>query len=355
MGSAGFNKYDFKQITGNVSQETRADRVLNDYQFAEEQSFKFSFAQLPTYAAGNDAPSFYFTGQTFLLTGASGVATGISSVASGFSALTPELVKYAQVDYPVSTSALKIIPNNWTLSCVPSIDGVLIISTGTQQNKKIIYVSDHDIVHLTGTTGVYTLTGVGTSGVRQSGIKDVRVTYQVVSSNSKTPFANGLTADYISISDDGGDSYVAQNTTGYLRQTTPVTGTNFYKLYSGKFNNVANGTWDGIIPSGTPYTIDYYNTGIVPGHFVRSGISLAIFNTGVLTPTGINLEAQKFTQGNSLVPISYTEQIACTGLVYLPRDSDRFDFNDLQNDVKAANIAQSTIAQKKADFIAGLE
>ena len=49
---------------------------------------------------------------------------------------------------------------------------------------------------------------------------------------------------------------------GHLKQNTPITGTAFYQMYSGlytaskKFNK---GTWDGIIPSGTPFSVELIN------------------------------------------------------------------------------------------------
>jgi hypothetical protein len=339
---------DFKisSVTGNVVKQTLSSGVTVDYQYGDEQSFSHygNGGSITLNFASNEVVSAH-SGNVYILTGASGVVTGVSAAAQSVSGLLGGLVEYKKISYPANTGALKVIPNNWYNNCLKNFDGILTISTGSGASERIIYATDSNIVNITSTTGVYGLTGFASSGtVRLSGFVNVPVVYKVITNNDAQALPSGLTINY-------NNSGLFEGFNEYLQQSTPLKDSNFYQLYSGMFN-INTGTWTGLIPANTPYSIACYNTGIVYNNYFTGGtINLSVFSDRVLTSTGVNFAAQKLT-ASGIVDIKYYTGVSLSSGSYATGNNK--SSNDFFIKIAAQNSTLNNIALQKHQYINSL-
>jgi hypothetical protein len=172
------------------------------------------------------------------------------------------LVTGHSIEYSALDFSARIYPNNYYGSCDNTVDGLLCIATGSEQDKTIVFVSDHDLITGRAFSGLYT-TGSYATGSFYSGVTSVNKTGCIPS---------GLVANlYLS----GG---FLSGFNDYLKQSGNLTGTNFFNLYGNTFGNVNSGTdWDGTIPSGVPYSIFTLST----GGFASKRVDVSIYNTGI--------------------------------------------------------------------------
>jgi hypothetical protein len=348
--------YSFKNITANVVSQTVLSNTAYNYQLAEEQSFSY-YGTPPVLSFADD--TIYHTGVQHVLTDGSGVMTGVSSSTGSFQPLTGELVCYSKAEYPAGTSSVKIIPDNWTKTSTNSFGGILTISTGSGVNEKIVYVSDHDLVTGTayieksGITKLITVNGDGGSSYSflDYGKTGLRAKFKTVSSRGKNVLPYGIST-FTGASINGIPTFTITGTDQYLKQTGNIANTSFYNIYRDRFN-MNTGTWNGIIPANTAYSIAYYNTGLVYREFIESGVNLSVFNANVLTPTGLNLRAQALTASGNITPVRHDAEQKITGS-YSPRNSDSTPQIDLFNAIKLNNGLIKGIAIKRKNFISSL-
>lgn len=168
---------------------------------------------------------------------------------------------------------------------------IIVISTGINE-KKIVYVSPNEITSFTGywstpveqaktITRVKKVAGSGVTGTYPTYIYELRsgALISVSNKNMLTPVktsypviivASGSATDYTS-----GFYYDIANC--MLKTTGSLKNNNFYKLYepvyqSGAFNT---GTWNGVIPSGTPFQIEIIRTN--SNQYGLNKIGLAVY------------------------------------------------------------------------------
>ena len=173
--------------------------------------------------------------------------------------------------------------------------GIILISTGVGQNERICYISPHKAETGLCNTLVYgikqyTVTRQKDFIYQTPRIINEKITSGIVvktifpsSENIEAIFPSGIrffeSGKDTSAFDIYNYSGYATNDTGtfypknwyhpyridadgHLKQNTPISGTAFYQMYSGlysaskKFNT---GTWNGIIPSGTPFSVELIN------------------------------------------------------------------------------------------------
>ena len=175
------------------------------------------------------------------------------------------------------------------------LKGIILISTGIGQNERICYISPHKaetglcntlvhalqkqtitrqkdfvypipkIINTRITSGIAVKSIFATSeniqGIFPSGIRLFKPE-QDTSVFNKYNYSGYMTNDTGSFYPKNWYHPYRIDSDGHLKQNTPITGTAFYQMYSGlytaskKFNK---GTWDGIIPSGTPFSVELIN------------------------------------------------------------------------------------------------
>jgi|688.fasta_scaffold10459_4 hypothetical protein len=132
--------------------------------------------------------------------------------------------------------------------------GTLVISTG--YDKNIVYVSPHSLKTFSGFSFVSgALQTIGTGEKRSIFLHSGNF----IAPDSMDHIFTGL--DSVSIFASGAqmDSFTYYNSEhARLKQTTPLKDTAFYKLYEKiyKLNSFNTGTWNGVIPQGTPFSIE---------------------------------------------------------------------------------------------------
>lgn len=187
-------------------------------------------------------------------------------------------------NYNAYNSAVKIAPFlNQISYSGQDLEGLLIITTGqvgsvTGQaiNSKICYISPHGLNTGYRNTVVYT-TGFS-KNVYNNSFENSRISTGILApclligseyySDNVFP-TTGITyngnipsGEYSKASVTGITGFVNNmklDSDQYLKQTTPIKDTLYYKFYSGLYtgNKTFNtGVWDGIIPSGTPFSIE---------------------------------------------------------------------------------------------------
>jgi hypothetical protein len=172
------------------------------------------------------------------------------------------LVTGHSIEYGALDFSARIYPNNYYGKCDSVIDGLLCVTTGSEADKKIVFVSDHDLITGRAFSGLYT-TGSYATGSFYSGVTSVNKTGCIASGLVANPYLSG---GFLSGFND------------YLKQSGNLTGTNFFNLYGNTLGNVNSGvTWDGTIPSGVPYSIFILST----GGFSSKMLDLSIYNTGI--------------------------------------------------------------------------
>ena len=218
---------------------------------------------------------------------------------------TTTLLNNFYLTYPTTVSVNNFnaynIPTKLTCFMKKSISnqadfkGIILISTGINKEERICYISPHKAETGLCNTLVHTLQRQTLTRQKNliyatpkiintkitSGIAVKSIFPSTENTQEKFPLGirffesgkDGLIFNKYSysgyITNDTGTFYPKNwyhpyriDSDGHLKQTTPITGTAFYQMYSGlyssskKFNK---GTWDGIIPSGTPFSVELIN------------------------------------------------------------------------------------------------
>jgi hypothetical protein len=164
-------------------------------------------------------------------------------------------IQYKQFD--CDTIIIPSIQNNLEYTS-SGFNGVLVISTG--YDKNIVYVSPHTVDHFSGfsyISGARSQRYVASTGIRKSVFLQ---SGKFIGLNSKGHNFTGLHAANTAPTGIGtlSQSYYYNAEQVRLKQSTPIIDTAFYKLFEKvyKINSFNTGTWDGIIPKGTPFTIE---------------------------------------------------------------------------------------------------
>ncbi len=196
--------------------------------------------------------------------GSTGILTGETSgsLPSGFNWVTYphsyNVESYPAFRYPVSLT----FGND-----ASGLKDLLIVSTG-RSSKHIVYVSPHNIEQFQGFWSEQS----GSLRVPKTGI-DGRVlstrplwvlkSGNLISITSEFKSFTGLKFEMVSgIGSSGVATYLYNYEVARLKQETPLNQTAFYKLYEPVYpkNTLETGTWDGIIPSGVPFSIETVRT-----------------------------------------------------------------------------------------------
>lgn len=171
--------------------------------------------------------------------------------------LLPYPHSYNVKNYTAFDHNLIIVPTS--LNSNQNITGfkdILIISTGIS-SKKIVYVSPHAIDSFFGFWN-NTVTGIGVGG---TGKKFILTSGLIMAPSSENYVFTGLKSQNISGKFGSTTTYynVEQSR---LKQATPIKDTLFYKAYESVYQKNAfnTGTWNGIIPKGTPFQIETVRT-----------------------------------------------------------------------------------------------
>jgi hypothetical protein len=146
------------------------------------------------------------------------------------------------------------------------VSDLLVISTGIR-NKNIIYVSPHSVEQFQGfwaeqaPSNRQPLTGQDGKIINNRNIW-VLASGNLITVSSENTVFTGLTSQ--SLTGESGISFIDfyNFDNAILKQTTPLSQTNFYKLYEPLYrqNSIHTGTWNGIIPSGVPFSIETIRT-----------------------------------------------------------------------------------------------
>ena len=215
--------------------------------------------------------------------GSTGVITGVTSgVIPNGASLVPYPHSYNVVKYPAFLHDLVLVPEittNYTgITSPPTMSGfndILLISTGIL-GKDIIYISPHSASNFFG----FWSSPVSSTRIPITGVSGKLISSRprfalnsgnLLSVSSENTVFTGLHSTYILsgiVGTGTGAYYINKSAQFYnvdtvrLKQTTPIKNTLFYKLYepvfkSGSFNT---GTWNGIIPKGTPFQIETIRT-----------------------------------------------------------------------------------------------
>jgi hypothetical protein len=175
-----------------------------------------------------------------------------------------------------------IYPNNYYGFCSGAVDGLLCVKTGIGSGERIVFISDHDVVSGKTYSASY---GEGTySGV--------------TSYNKQNAIPSGMRISF-------GSGLAITGFNDYLKQSINLTGTSFYRLYGNKYGNVNSGNvWNGLIPSGTPYSISILST----GGYYNSHTDLVVYNTGISYLYSNKFASGGFASGG--IPSSITGELS---------------------------------------------
>jgi hypothetical protein len=183
----------------------------------------------------------------------------------------PYPITLQSYNYNAYNCATKIAPflNQFSESG-QDLNGLLIITTGNQ-NSKICYISPHSLSTGYRNTVVYTTSNSNTG-------QDTKISTGILApclligseyySDNSFP-STGITyngnipsGEYLKSSITGISGFVNNmkiDSDQYLKQTMPIKDTLYYKFYNNIYTGSKSfntGTWDGIIPSGVPFSIE---------------------------------------------------------------------------------------------------
>jgi hypothetical protein len=208
--------------------------------------------------------------------GNTGIATGSTSGVlptslPGFEDIKPAWITYPHAyqttSYPAFNTDLIVVPKGDS-NLTTGIKDLLIISTGIS-TKKIIYVSPHKPYSFVGFWAELTPSSrIPISGISGS-IVNTRDVFKLTSGNllsvsSEDNTVSGLQSyfgyDILSGIPSLDSLYNVDQVK--LQQSIPLKNTLFYKLYEPIYrkDSVNTGTWNGVIPSGTPFQIEILRT-----------------------------------------------------------------------------------------------
>jgi hypothetical protein len=174
---------------------------------------------------------------------------------------------YQTTSYPAFNTDLIVVPKGDS-NLTTGIKDLLIISTGVS-TKKIIYVSPHQPYSFIGfwaepvTSKRIAITGISGSVINPRDILKL-TSGNLLSVSSQDAIVSGL-RNYQGYDMFSGipvlDSLYNVDQVK-LQQSIPLKNTLFYKLYEPVYlkNSINTGTWNGVIPSGTPFQIEIIRT-----------------------------------------------------------------------------------------------
>ena len=223
---------------------------------------------------------------------------------------------YETRNFPAFRHDLVIVPkitNVFNLTGNPTSTGfkdLLIISTGIAE-KHIVYVSPHQVEYfsgfwseLSGRPGLTQKTGSNGQVIGSRDIYRLRSGNFISVSSEDTVFSglsykrffnstSGVFGTGVSGNIDNSLIDFVNLEQVRLKQEVPISSTNFYKLYEPvyRINSIKTGTWNGIIPSGTPFQIETIRTkngdyGSKTLEFDFYSLNYFVSGTGILSGNG---------------------------------------------------------------------
>ncbi len=205
-----------------------------------------------------------------------GIVTGSTSgmLPSGISGynIKPSWITYPHgyntTSYPAFNNDLIVVPKGDLSNLTTGIKDLLIISTGIS-TKKIIYVSPHQAYNYIGfwaessPSNRVAITGAGGSIINTRNILKL-TSGELLSISSEETLVSGLQSyfGYDMTSEVPNLDSLYNVDQVKLQQSIPLKDTLFYKLYEPIYrkDSINTGTWNGVIPSGTPFQIEILRT-----------------------------------------------------------------------------------------------
>ena len=228
------------------------------------------------------------------------------------------------------------------------LHGLLVVSTGNGSNQKICYVSPHSAKSITANTiifnqkqtvDIYNKTGIQTvaTGVNLK-VLDIDSSYYsgelfnsgITYSNYSSGYLNNLYNSGVSIynqysgnTPSGALNFLNINpykcdNNQHLYQQTPLKDTAFYKFYNNLYTgskSLNTGTWNGIIPSGSVYTIELISTKLNTKIGINKDFYMIYsgFGTNDNLDIGITTATKNYFEDNFDLPYLSDNQITKTG------------------------------------------
>lgn len=202
-------------------------------------------------------------------------------------------------------------------SKIDKISDIIVVSTGIS-NKKIVYVSPHQIENFDGfwsdlvPSNRQSITGNNGQTINRN-IYTLK-SGSLLSVTSSSYNFTGLGTYTMYVSGFSGLNKLFNFDQSILKQTVPLNQTNFYKLYEPVYpkNAFNTGTWNGIIPSGTPFSIETLRTKnseiispLITCHVLNSFTNIFPSGSGMfqsmITPKGKNFMGCGFFHGKKTV------------------------------------------------------
>jgi hypothetical protein len=228
------------------------------------------------------------------------------------------------------------------------LHGLLLISTGDGINQKVCYVSPHGVKPITANTiifnqkpfvDLYNKTGVQTvaTGINIK-VLDIDSSYYsgqlfnsgITYSNYSDEYVDNLYNSGVSIYNQySGNTpsgalnflninpYKCENNQ-HLYQETPLKDTAFYKFYNNLYSGsktLSTGAWNGIIPSGAVYTIEFISTKLNTDIGINKDFYIIYsgFGTNDSLDININTAIKNYFQENVDAPYLNENRINKTG------------------------------------------
>jgi hypothetical protein len=210
-----------------------------------------------TFISGYDSGINYTKRNTFLYTGISGIYGYLPYPQTVTSWGYPTY----NIDSVLSMNSLYTYVDNQN-----DMKGLLVLSTGDQTKQNIVYISPHGISKISGYTMVETVKKELSKIQPKYDGATPRYVYKKVASGINVSFID-IDSKYFNNGNIFESGLCIENSGLYLkgriRQTVPLKDTLFYKLYKSFYTGsktINTGTWDGIIPANTNFTIEYITT-----------------------------------------------------------------------------------------------
>jgi hypothetical protein len=227
------------------------------------------------------------------------VSQGISNTFSGFYIPYPntiDLQNFYKYNIPLKLSSK--IENN-------QLNGIIAISTGNGTDSKICYLSQHSIStgylntfeninHRNGlkSTKVIQVKSIiiDSSNVNDGNVLGSSYSYEDYLASGQYFDGSGGTIELKSGIHTASRRILTSNS--YLSQSTPIKDTDFYKvyknLYTGK-KGINTGVWNGIIPSGTNFTVELISTTLNKQIGLNDSIGVYYSNIGSGDATDLSI------------------------------------------------------------------
>jgi len=269
-------------------------------------------------------------------------------------------------NYNAYNCDLKIAPLYQGIDANKDLNGILIVSTGNGTQSKICYISPHGLNTGYRNTVVYNdkKINIGTGVYNQKITSGILVPALMLGAEYYTGIAlpkTGITNIYtpnlnennkLSVTGISGrvSNYILDNN-GYLKQDVPISETLFYKFYNNLYtgNKTFNtGTWNGIIPKGTIFSIE-----LIGAEFnkkVGTENKFYIIYSGFGTNDSLDAKINKYITNNLV--IEYEEDEESSG--FIANTKIKIKNNKISSTGRAYALNESTAlaeAKRNARFI----